>query len=281
MDRYMAERSGAPARSSTNAQETASSAVLLQPPAAQAKAPGVIVAPPIPTAEDVTLLDDPSLQLLMRFLVGSAIIGVEELLVRVRKWDEQGRTDPLARSGKAFDEATKLELARYLVIGSLVWGRRWLVRTARANLAGSPGNPSPLLRSVDRVSSVWPLSTLRAPLQQVVANLSASADQRMREGWQEELAARWLADKTINEIVDDFISHLSENQELAALVRDQLNQQSIGLASTVRDTGREWSATGDDVIEAVVRRLFRRPPRRQLADSPSAAKPGLEDGDDL
>jgi hypothetical protein len=225
-----------------------------------------------------TLLDDPSLQLLMRFLVGAAIIGAEELLLRVRRWDAQAPSPALPASDADFSGATNLERARYLVIGSMVWGRRRLVRTVRDNLIGSPGNPPTLLQSLDRAFNHWPLTPLRDPLKQAALNVAATADQRIREGWREEQAARWLAQQTIDEIIDDFIDHLSENEALAALVRDQLNQQSIGLASTVRDAGREWSAVGDDLMEAIVRRVFRRTPRSQLpGSSPAVSEPAGED----
>lgn len=275
---FLAQRNVAPAPGQAPAQSAR--ALLSQPPAKQA-GPDRTPPPAAPSDDAETLLDDPSLQLLMRFLVGAAIVGAEELLSRVRHWDAQAPQPPIAASENAFDEATNLELARYLIIGSMVWGRKQLVRTARRNLIGSAGKPPILLESIDRALAIWPLRSLRDPVKQAAANLAATANQRVREGWREEQAARWLASKTIGEIIDDFIDHLSENPALAALVRDQLNEQSIGLATTVRDTGREWSATGDDVIEAVVRRIFRRPPRSKLPDSSSAvAQPGVEDGRD-
>jgi hypothetical protein len=234
-----------------------------------------------PPAQAESLLDDPSFQLLMRFLVGAAIVGAEELLARVQRWDAQAPRPSESARDSALDEATNLELARYLVIGSMVWGRKRLVHALRTNLIGAPGQPPALLKTIDRGLDIWPLSALKAPLRRAAADVAATADERVREGWREEQAARWLARQTIGDIIDDFIDHLSQNENLAALVRDQLNQQSIGLATTVRDTGREWSATGDDLVETIVRRFFRRPPRKDLERSSAAAsQSGVEDGRD-
>ena len=185
--------------------------------------------------------------------------------------------DPLSAGGKALEEATNLDLARYLIVGSLIWGRRQMVRAVRTNLIGSPGKPPVLLQSIDRVTARWPLSSLREPFKQAAASFSATAEQRIREGWREEQLARWLASNTIGEIIDDFIDHISENPQLAALVREQINRQSLGLATTVRDTGREWSTTGDDLVEAVFRRLFRRRPRSELEGAAAAADSHAED----
>jgi hypothetical protein len=278
MDRFMAERSAAPAKSQLATAQTLASTVPTASSPGEPAAPEGITPTPVLTADDVTLLDDPSLQLLMRFLVGSAVVGVEELLSRVRRWDEQTPADPLSAGGRDLKEATNLDLARYLIVGSLIWGRRQMVRTVRSNLIGSPGKPPVLLQSIDRATTRWPLSSLREPFKRAAASLSAMAEQRIREGWREEQAARWLASNTIGEIIDDFIDHISENPQLVALVREQINQQSIGLASTVRDTGREWSVTGDDLVEVIVRRLLRRRPRSELpGSSPIVPTPGAED----
>ena len=149
-DQLMTERNSVHGLSQTTTARALTPAAPSKQPGSEQAGSGSSGAGQAPAGEADTLLDDPSLQLLMRFLVGSAVVGVEELLSRVRRWDEQEPEDPLAAGGKALDEATNLDLARYLIVGSLIWGRRQMVRAVRTNLIGSPGKPPTLLQSLDR-----------------------------------------------------------------------------------------------------------------------------------
>jgi hypothetical protein len=182
-----------------------------------------------------------------------------------------------AVGGKPFAEATTADLARYLTVGTLAWGRRRMVEIVHTNLIDVPDKRAALLQAVDRVTSPFPLRTLRAPLRRAAAGFATAAGERIREGWQEEQAARWLARQTIPEIVDDVIDYISENPQLEALVREQLAAQSVGLATTVRDTSREWSTTADDIVESFTRRLMRRQPRPGAKRLSDIAKPDSED----
>lgn len=89
--------------------------------------------------------------------------------------------------------------------------------------------------------------------------------QKRVSGWVElgrthEPSARLMARQTYIEIVDDFIGHLSQNDQLADLVQEQ----SVGLANEFVDEVRERTVSADTLAESVVRRILRRPPRTAL-----------------
>ena len=76
-------------------------------------------------------------------------------------------------------------------------------------------------------------------------------------------------EQTIEEIID----YLSQSEPLAELVRDQLNEQSTGVATAVAETARTATNIGDNTLEGIVRRLFGKTPRTEMAPSPVAGKP--------
>jgi hypothetical protein len=79
-----------------------------------------------------------------------------------------------------------------------------------------------------------------------------------------EPRSRALATRTYEEIVDEFINMLAENEEIKQLVATQ----GISLVEEVRDNVRGRTVTGDSVVEEVVRRILRRPPREDLPEPP-------------
>ena len=83
-------------------------------------------------------------------------------------------------------------------------------------------------------------------------------------GREAEPPSRELAKITYAQIVDEFISQLAENPEIQTLV----TQQSIGLATEVRDEVRGRGVTADNMLESLVRRVLRRAPREELPEPP-------------
>lgn len=68
---------------------------------------------------------------------------------------------------------------------------------------------------------------------------------------------------------DDYINHLSENP---IQVQELVKGQSVSMISEVTDEVRERLVTGDSVLEALARRLFRRPPSYELPEPPPEIK---------
>lgn len=209
--------------------------------------------------------DGGQLELLARFIVGALVLGGEELTKRARRWEDRAPTEvgPLA-GGQPREEAGYGDLARYLVIGMAGYGYRTAARLARGALSTSGGVAAPVVRGVDRLTGSFLLRPFRRPLSGVVGWAKGMSRDWIDEGWREEQISRWIAANAIPEIVDDVIHIISQNPELAELVRNQISQQSLGMASSVVDTSRKLSGIGDDVTENIVRRLLLRGRRAEI-----------------
>lgn len=202
----------------------------------------------------------------VRLLVGSALLGTDELQKRLRAWEDALRAAPPAPpSGEPVSEA---ELLRYAFIGLLFEAHDQarkganelfdsVVQAGGAALARlGPLLGSPLLRPL-----AGPL------LRQVDEWVESSAERTARLarlGQREEQHSRLLAERVYAEALDDFIGYLAENPELRALVQSQ----SVSLATEVQNRFRQTTVDLDVGAEAVVRRLLRRVPRRDLPPSP-------------
>lgn len=201
-----------------------------------------------PALQGTQELDSEQLRLLTRFLSGSALFGWDELLGRLRHWQAEADLAGGPVEGKPLAEATSADMARYFVLGSLAWGRRQMVKAAYGGFRRSAQTTADLARTADRLTDNRLLRPVRQPVEDALARVAQGAALRIQEGWQEEQISRWLAEQTIEEIVDDSIDYISENPQLADLVRDQISAQSLGMAGTVVGSGRHWSVIADDLV---------------------------------
>jgi hypothetical protein len=218
--------------------------------------------------------DSKDLQLLMRFVTGALLLGAEELVERARHWEAQppGQDDVIL-GGEALEDASYLTLARYWAIGMLAQGRRSAAGALRATLGTPDGLASSLLGLTDRVTGPFFMRPLRRPLTRMIAYAEDTSKEWISEGWREEQMSRWVAQNGVPEILEDVIHVISQNPELAELVRTQLSQQSMTMAGAVVDTSRRLSAVGDEMAENVARWLFRRGRRADIRVEPKADLP--------
>jgi hypothetical protein len=223
-------------------------------------------------------IDSESLRLLTRFLSGATLWGADQLLERLHfrqaEFDAGSIELPPAQS---LAEADPGDLARYFVLGSLAWGRRKMLRLANDAFHTSADVTASLAHTADRLTDNWLLRPLRDPVDAALAQLVHGVRLRIQEGWQEEQISRWLATQTIPDITHDstdyIIDYISENPQLAALVREQVNQTTLGLGDTVMDNSRALSGSADNLVEGIVRKLLRLTPRSKLLPSPLAGRP--------
>jgi hypothetical protein len=217
--------------------------------------------PPPPLQEE----DSRDLQLLTRFVAGALILGAEEVVARARRWDQQAPAEgETAPGGARLEEASYLQLARYWMLGALANGRRAGVSALRVALRGPDGMVPSLIDMTDRATSIIFLRPLRGPMTRAIRHAQTTSRDWIVEGWREEQLSRWIAQNGVPEILDDVIEVISRNPELAELVRKQLSEQSVSVASSVIESGRKLSSIGDDVAESFARRLLRRGRRVEI-----------------
>lgn len=215
-------------------------------------------------------------ELYTRLLLGLAVLGGDELLKRLRAFQAEYERQPEMQARfKSVDEETGADLLRYLLVGGLVRSQRAVTRTVRSGINFSFRSTAWALNTFYDLTDNFLLRPLQRPVDAVLVGSERAARSLVDEGRVEEQQGRALAGKTVQEVIDEFIAYISGNEELAELVRDQIGQQSIGLAGIVVDNSRRLTSTADSLLEGVVRRLLRLRSRGELPDSPLAGQPQL------
>ncbi len=244
----------------------------------------------------------------MRLLVGSLLLGSEEILKRARAWEQEN--PPLDGPAGADEEESDLVLLRHLLVGAIFLGPELishplisLAETADKAIGLAGSLVSPFLR----IPLFKPARGLWEGYQD---RLGAMIDAFIEKGRKEEPYSKAMARDLLPEIasdaavatseqvegiqelvrdqVDKYLAYVQENPEaLEALVRtigdrylEYLREenpealqaiiqgQSLSLAGEVTDELRSRTVTADSVVEMFVRSLLRRPARQELPTPP-------------
>lgn len=210
--------------------------------------------------------DDDALRLLTELLVGGVLEGSDELVRRLRVYQQQLAEAPQLES--AGGDETEVDRLRYALVGFIIESQARVRRTIPliARLVDMS------LDASGRVTRPIRNSFIGRPLQSRYDYLTALGEESLARwvniGRRTEPESRRLARMTYREIIDEFISDLSQNPELQSVVQ----QQSLSFAGEVRDEVRERTVSADNVLEDIVRRVLRRPPREELAAPPPEVK---------
>ena len=202
----------------------------------------------------------------VKLLIGGAVEGSAELVKRLEKWEaELNALEGVAGPSEIHSDG---DVVRFMLVGMALSAgdgvRRQVVKLAQASdmfwrFTGSAAQP--LVNN--RVTGI-----VTGPFDRALDRLVTRGQQRVNDwvelGRSQEPGARRMARKAYLETVDEFISLLAENQELAELVQ----KKSIGLATEAVDEFRSRTVSADAIAENIVRRILRRPPRAELP-SPS------------
>jgi hypothetical protein len=203
---------------------------------------------------------------IVRLLVGGTVEGTAELVRRLQEWEgELMASEGPMEMGQIHNNG---DAARYMLVGMMLSSsdalRRQTLRFVQASdvvlrLTGNATRPLVDNRLTGLVAR---------PIDRAFDRLVTRGQKRVNDwielGRTQEPGARRLARESYLKILDEFIGHLAENEELADLVQEQ----SVGLASEAVDEIRSRTVSADALAEGFVRRILRRPPRRELP-SPS------------
>ena len=225
--------------------------------------------PPAKSTDDF----DPA-KAILRLLIGGLIEGSEELTRRLHAWENaiQAELHHQAELDHLDMSVTNADLVRYALVGLAFEAQERL----REETIAAMHRTGDAIQGM--VSALRPFTDnfLLRPLQTRIDNtlLKAESDimRWIQTGYAEELRARLLAREATLSTIDDFINYLSANPELERLVQ----QQSIGLADEVVDGVRQVSATADDTLEGIVRRLLKLKPRSELPLPATAQRPAAQ-----
>ncbi len=204
-------------------------------------------------------VDDETLEAFTRLLVGALVEGSAQFRERLKKWDEATAVPP--GSGETTGSSAAEQL-RHTLIGAIFHAEARLKTRQIPLFKRAAGLAS---RSVSRLTAPVTNSRIGQSANGRLDNLAARGetfvDKWMATGRAEEARGRQLALKAAQESIDEFINHLSQNEELQNLI----TEQSVSLAAESMNSVRERTVTSDALAERFVRALLRRPPRTTLA----------------
>ena len=192
---------------------------------------------------------------LTRLLVGGALEGSAEMARRLALWEAFLREE-MGQDTAPTDQSPE-NLMRHALIGLLFEGEE----QARRGLSQVWGLQKRLAQTAVRTTRPITRSRLLNPLHRRLDSAAERGQAEMvrwiQRGQLEEPVSRELARLAFGEIVDEFIEHLAENQEVKELVQ----QQGVGLANEMVGQVRERTFTADTLVERIARAITRRSPR--------------------
>lgn len=215
-----------------------------------------------------------AVELFTRLLIGLSAEGAEMLLTRLRAYQpEIGQIVTKAPLEPELDDASRVELIRYLAVGTAVRAQRGSLRMAHDTAAVATSATRSIFDLLDRATDNIVTRPFRRPFEALAGRLNDEIGASVVVGHKELSEGRVLARETTIDFIDDFIAYLSSSPELAELVSDQIGQQSLSVAGAVTEGGRTVTLEADNALEGLIRRLLKRPARKDLPRSPFAGKP--------
>jgi len=258
-----------------------------------------------PTQEDVPGMA--AYQSLARLLVGATILGGDELLRRVRAWEDQQSQDDTKTP--ATEDETATDQLRYALVGLLFeapeTAARGVIRTAE--IADS------VVQSGDRVLGPVLRSRLFGParrrVEKMQERMKTAVDRWVEVGREEEGVGREMALDLTPELIDDVVAVFADNEAIQDLIRVQAGEylnylddepkdldplvqkvgdqyikylrvdnpddiqeliagQTMGMTTQLANEVRQRTVTADSVFEMFGRALLRRAPRQDLPEPP-------------
>lgn len=206
-----------------------------------------------------------------RLVVGGIVEGTDQLAKRLQRIEAelrrgQGGVAPVGEINSPGD------VVRYAAVGFALSASEGFRERIYKVLGASDlfweftGNTvKPLTES--RLTG-WMTRPFERAFESFVDRGQARVNSWVERGRREEPVSRELALNTVETIIDEFITLLSENEELAELVQ----QQSVGLVGEVVGEVRSRTVSADALAETLVRRVLRRPARTDLPSPPEEMK---------
>jgi hypothetical protein len=213
--------------------------------------------------------------------------------------------NPMTDSAESDDEATSprdIAVGLALYTASAAWNSASTVFRKTRKLTGF------FLSPVKRVADSSALEPVRTQFELLQAKVERGVDKRVQIGLSQEPRAREAANKVVDPVLDGVVGYLSSHPAIKKLVEDQiamlakespelpelnvlvqvlvnnyitylnqnpqqvqnlLNVQSRSMIEEIADEVRERLVTGDSLLEALARGLFRRRPRAELPGPPA------------
>jgi hypothetical protein len=212
-------------------------------------------------------------RLATQFLMGLLLLGSDELLRYLQAAQNESGAAPKIPTTIVSGKETGRDRAAYLALGALTQGQKRLGRGIRRGVRYAESAVGWAFATMDRLTDN-PLGYLvRRPIERRLDDLVREGERVVREGRQQAQSARLLASRTLGVMARDVVAEVADSPEVTEAIQEIVGQQGGELTATMMDDTRQASAVTDSRLESVVRRLFRRRPRREVSPSPLAGKP--------
>lgn len=226
-----------------------------------------------PLAQSPKRIEMDALESLLRVAIGATTLGVDELLVRVRAWEEEVLYNPYRITGTPSE--TPGVRARYALIGLLFLASR-VTRTTAVDFANySERQAGNVYRALDDFARTPVIGILARPFKAGVDAVLNTRDRELerwiRIGRIEERDGRRIATLGTEELAKELLERISQNDKLKEAISELVQQQSIDLTGAVVDDLREGTLDADSRIERTVWRVLGRTPR--ASGAPTAHRP--------
>ena len=218
------------------------------------------------------------LEFATRLVVGLLSSGSGELWRRLEELQEEVLADPGVVPSKVVTQPTSnRDALRYLTVALLLRGQRGVTNTIRGGARGgralSKGAVRWTVRTLDRLTDNPLGRPVRRPIARRARQWEQQLAQLIQEGEIEEETSKILAQESVGLIIDQVVDMIAENPELDRMIADLVGQKGKGYATAMADNTRTLTAVADDVTDALLRRLLRRKPLRELPPSVLEGKP--------
>ena len=218
------------------------------------------------------------LEFATRLVVGLLSSGSGELWRRLAELQEEVLADPGVVPRDVVTQApSNRDALRYLTIALLLRGQRRVTNSlrsgARSGRALSKSAVRLTVRTLDRLTDNPLGRPVRRPIARRARQWEQQLAQLIQEGEIEEETSKVLASESVGLIIDQVVDMIAENPELDRMIADLISQKGVGYATVMADNTRTLAAVADDVTDALLRRLLRRKPLRELPPSILEGKP--------
>ena len=226
---------------------------------------------------------------LLRLLVGGALVGMDELRIRLERWQEATQasaqtvqqTTRTTRTTRTMPPRTASDALRYTLVGML-FETETRMRRGFATMAARFSRFSRLSGEANifytTLGSDWhrtPFDPLRERLDDMRFRAMETVDRWADRGWAEEQQGRRMAQQATAGVIDELLDYMAQNPE----VRHLIEEQGMGMAETAVDEVRERTASADMWIERIAHNLLHRPvsgPLARPADGAETPAPATE-----
>jgi hypothetical protein len=185
-----------------------------------------------------------------RLFVGAALEGSDELMRRLRVWENSAR-EKAATAPPASDTSQAAEF-RYAVIGLLLEGETRVRQGIRRLEHATAQATQRVSRTVDPNGWPAPRSPLGRGLDRFLSHRQADIARWREAGRQAEQEGRLTAREALATSTDEVFGYMAHEPQ----VRDLIQQQGVTMAGAALGEVRARTATADRWVERVIRKAL-------------------------